>query len=74
MTDGQFNPTPARGPTPLPRGHYISHERIRDLIKGALDPLPADPVPKSILIHNIIITHSETRGLDITCEVLFEFE
>ena len=52
--------------------HNFDHNRIRELIQGALGPIPVDPVPTKIVIKDIVITNSRDRGLSINCQVLFE--
>ena len=52
--------------------HNTSHESIRRLIQGALNPLVVDPIPQSVLIHNIVITRELDGQLAISCEVAFE--
>ena len=54
------------------RNHNVSHALIKDLIKSAIDPLCVDPVPTSILLHNIEIKRLESGEVSITCDVTFE--
>ena len=56
----------------LVANHNTSHDSIRRLIQEALDPLVVDPVPHSVLIHNIVITREPSGRLAISCEVAFE--
>ena len=59
-------------PIQITQGHGFPSDRIRNLIRDALTPLPTDPVPKTILIQNIVITQIDATNLEITCDVLFE--
>ena len=57
--------------------HNIDPQTIRDLIKGALDPLPVDPIPTKILISNIVVTknpNSVQNPLELRCQVSFQRE
>ena len=57
--------------TRIIRNHNINHDRIKDLIKGSLDPLVVDPVPTKILISNIVITRTAEGVIDISCDVAY---
>ena len=52
--------------------HNICPQALKDLIKGALEPLPTDPVPTSIELKKIIITRDSLGGLALSCEVWYE--
>ena len=58
--------------TRIVRNHNINHSLIRDLIKGALDPLVVDPVPSKVLISNIEITRDLNGLVSIECDVTFQ--
>ena len=57
--------------TRIIRNHSINHNRLKDLIKGSLDPLVVDPVPSKILISNIVITRTTEGVIDISCDVAY---
>ena len=57
--------------TRIIRNHSITHNRLKDLIKGSLDPLVVDPVPSKILISNIVITRTTEGVIDISCDVAY---
>ena len=67
---GTGNPEPVE--VRVTSNHGIDCQALRELIKGALDPLPVDPVPSRIVINNIVITRNEEGGLAFQCEVFFE--
>ena len=67
-TEGSPDPVEVR----IISNHGINPQSLRELIKGALDPLPVDPVPSRIVINNIVITKDEEGGLAFQCEVFFE--
>ena len=73
MTDGNLNPRQGQYPVQLAEGHGFPAERIRQLIKNALDPIPTDPIPKSILLYNIVIKQVGPNNLEISCEVHYDF-
>ena len=55
--------------------HNIDPQAIRDLIKGALDLLPVDPIPTRILISDIVITRNPTNvqsPLELRCQVSYQ--
>ena len=54
--------------------HMVSHNQIRELIQSAIAPLRVDPVPTSVLIHNIVITKDTQGQLTIRCDVSYETE
>ena len=74
MTDGR-EPAPQQIVIGYPRrltvGHGFPSARIIDLIKSSLDPIRGDPVPTSILIHNIVLNQTSADNIEITCEVLY---
>ena len=59
-------------PIQIKQGHGLPADRIKNLIKDSLTPIPTDPIPSSILIKDIKITQISASNLEITCEVLFE--
>ena len=54
----------------LTKDHNIQPQTIRELIKGALDPLVVDPIPSRIVINDIAITNDGEGRLSIECRVL----
>ena len=48
--------------------HNISHNLIRDLIKGAITPLCVDPIPDSVHIHGIVVTRDSRGEVGIDCK------
>ena len=52
--------------------HIESPGAVRALIQGALDPLPVNPVPSRVVIHNIVVTKNREGRLSVTCEVDYE--
>ena len=60
-------------PFRLVANHGFPANRIRQLIKDALSPLPIDPVPKSIVIKNIVINQVNRTNLEISCEVVYGY-
>ena len=56
----------------IPYNHNESEETIRRLIQGALTPLPANPVPDTVIIRNIEIFREPEGTLTINCQVRFE--
>ena len=66
------NNTDHQEPVRIIHNHNINPQAIRDLIKGALEPLPTDPVQTHIVISNISITKTPVGSLGLSCEVAFE--
>ena len=52
--------------------HNIDQGAIRDLLRGALNPLPLSTVPTSIHISSIVVTIDNEGKLVLRCEVSFE--
>ena len=52
--------------------HNISHNLIRDLIKGAITPLCVYPIPDSVHLHDIVVTRDSRGEVAIDCKVTFE--
>ena len=66
------NNTDHQEPVRIIHNHNINSQTVRGLIKGALEPLPTDPVPTHIVISNISITKNPVGLLGLSCEVAFE--
>ena len=73
MTDGQGQRAVVSVPFQITRNHGFPFSRILELIKNSLNPIPCDPIPKSILIHDIIIKQTGQDILEIECQVLYEY-
>ena len=73
MTDGSLNTPQTTYPVRLVRNHSFSPNRIRQLIKDSLTPLPTDPIPDTVVIKNIIITQISQSDLEIECEVYYAY-
>ena len=71
MTDGREPRIVSIYPRVLTRNHNFPSARIIDLIKSSLDPLLGDPIPTTIIIHNIVITQTNPDNLSIECEVIY---
>ena len=69
---GQNNQSDNLGEERVQANHSSSHDRIRQLIQGALDPLRVDPVPDHIYIRNILVTRNARGELSISCAVAYE--
>ena len=67
-TEGSPDPVEVR----IISNHGINPQSLRELIKGALDPLPVDPVPSRVVIGDIVITRDGEGNLTFSCEVFFE--
>lgn len=59
-------------PHEIKENHGFPAERIRNLIKESLTPIPTDPIPSAIIIRDIKIKEISASNLEITCEVLYE--
>ena len=52
--------------------HSESPGAVRALIQGALEPLPVDPAPSRVVIHNIVVPKNREGRLSTTCKVSYE--
>ena len=72
MTEGRRQAITHTFPIQLSQNYNFPAQRIRQLIINSLTPLPVDPIPKFILISNIVITQVDENNLEISCEVFYE--